>query len=292
MKVSQGLLGYNFVLFVTIASFIGCGILSGGLALYFFGGMRANFLDSVNVYQEFEYLGKACEIQGVSHVAESINGYAECGDGCTTDITVCEDTVVYNFTYNDLLLTSRTFVSYRNEIDGSGQGDRCTEDRENGIYGYEGYISDGVPFVCVGECEVGTMVECWELSDAQGYNQESWANCGNEECIKLVDPSIEHTDAVEEAETMSTFGEMLLTVGAILAVVPGLTYFLCCKPHLERQSDKFTLQDEYQSCSVELTGLDNDDLCTSYAPPTNMNDLDDVKTVMNSRVADAHHKIV
>jgi hypothetical protein len=289
--VKDRILGYNFLILVSIASFIGFGMLSGGLALYFFGGMRSNFLSSVDVDEQFIYLGEVCVIEGVYHISETINGFADCGDGCTSDITVCEDTVIYNFTYNDVLLTSRTFVSYRNEVSGYYQGDRCTEDAGNMVEPYEGFISDGVPFVCEGECEVGEVVDCWESSSVDNYNQESWANCGNEECIKLVDPSIEHTDAVEKAQTISSFGRSLLSFGALLAVVPAMCYLLVCKPHIERASEKITLHDNCQTCSMELVGLDGDELCSHYTAPNNIDEMNLVQGHMTSRAMD-NHKIV
>jgi hypothetical protein len=289
--MKERILQFNFLLCVSIASFIGFGMLSGGLALYFFGGMRSNFLQSVDLEEQFIYLGEVCVIEGVYHTAETINGFADCGDGCSSDITVCEDTIVYNFTYNDISLTSRTFISYRNEIDGYDQGDRCTEDRGNNVEPYKGFISDGVPFVCEGECEVGKAVDCWESSSLDKYNQESWANCGNEECIKLVDPSIEHTDAIEKAETVSTFGRTLLSFGALLAVIPALSYLLICEPHIERSSEKVTLRDNCQTCSMELVGLDGDESCCHYTAPNYIDESNGVQDYMTSRALDSH-KIV
>ena len=89
------------------------------------------------------------------------------------------------------------------------------------------------PFVCRGECRVGQMVDCWMPRESEsclghqdgcrGYHD--WAECGNQDCLKLVDPAYEHETARGEAEGVVFVGIFLVLIAVC---VGGCTVALGC----------------------------------------------------------------
>jgi hypothetical protein len=225
-------------------------IVAGVIVITVLGG--AGDLDSVDPATAFASLGTSCNITQVHHVAASRREESGDGSGSQT-FDLCRDTVSYSFSKGGSgSYTSRESVTQRNveavTLSGpvlpggqAASADMCTPGGDNQPYRGQVYVPvDGppeecpngpssctsdTPYVCVGECSLGQSVACWEPSVA-GFNAD-WANCGNPECIKLVDPELEYKIALDDAELLTVYGIALIAIG----VPVGLIAFCCyCSP--------------------------------------------------------------
>jgi hypothetical protein len=225
-------------------------LIAGGVMLILFGGAGEDDIASVDPAAAFTSLGTSCTITEVHHVAESRREESSDGSGGSSTQELCRDTISYSFSKGGSgSYRTRESVSQRNTVDigmsvtpvaPGGQAaddDRCTPGGGNDPYrgsvhvprdgppeecpnGPSSCTSD-TPFVCFGECPIGESVACWEPVEA-GFAAD-WANCGNPECIKLVDPQNEHAIALDDAESLTVYG-----IGLIILGVPVGLIALCC----------------------------------------------------------------
>ena len=166
----------------------------------------------------------------------------------------CEDSVYYTFVLNNapsVNVTSRTSVTMRNfrQINfamGTEPRDELCIANGNDLNPYDGFLSKDTPFVCEGLCAVGTIVNCWRPKenvcsssvDDDCRDVLEWANCGNSQCLKLVDPSFELTLAIYNAGF--PIGILLIVFGVMFGLFGMILYFFFCrKKNNDSQEQKF-----------------------------------------------------
>ena len=204
------------------------------------GKKEGSRLSKVNVSSQFESVEGQCTITGMEHSYETIRR-RETTSGSNSGHTydVCIDKVTYSFTVNGdadgIVYKSRVAESERNSKKimfdlgmGGTNNDLCTPNENEGILAYDGsYIDVNTPFVCEGICENGATVACWKSVETD-FNEE-WANCGNNECYKLVDPAVELSLAEEDAGFKETIGYFLIGLGCAVVVFSTVAFFCCCR---------------------------------------------------------------
>ena len=223
-------------------------LIVAGILVIMLGGAEGDDLGSVDPATAFSSLGTSCKITQSHHVAASRREESSDSGGSQT-FDLCRDTVSYSFSKGGSgSYRSRESVTQRNVVSvvaispvaPGGQAataDMCTPVGE--IQPYRGAVNvpvDGppeecpngpssctsdTPFVCVGVCSVNVSVACWEPSTT-GFSAD-WANCGNPECIKLVDPEMEYKIALDAAEALTWYGIGLIVIGIPVGIIA-----FCC----------------------------------------------------------------
>jgi hypothetical protein len=162
----------------------------------------------------------------------------------------CEDSVFYTFVSNDapdVNVTSRTFVSIRNvrqisfALGTEPRDELCIATSDNGLNPYEGYLKEDTPFVCEGLCDAGTVVDCWRpktdvcSADNDDCSEKiDWADCGNSQCLKVVDPSYELSMAIIDAGF--PIGILLIAFGVLFGIFATcLRFFVCNKKNQQKE---------------------------------------------------------
>lgn len=85
-----------------------------------------------------------------------------------------------------------------------------------------------VPFICVGICQNGTNVDCQKPTIDTQSKYKNWANCGNGDCMKLVDPRYEIEMAKDSADWNTALGYFLIGLGGAVAIFSTIAYLKCC----------------------------------------------------------------
>ena len=222
---------------ILILVFLGSSI--SGSILLAQGSNKKKSLAKVDPTVVFEYLGdEACTITEVDLNSYTVKRSESCGNKCTKNYHICVDEMSYAFTIGEdsVEYKSRIQSSERNRKDSNSYSDRCNG---SGLDPYDGtYLDKNLPFVCEGGiCEEGDTVKCWQptetCSDA-GCNEDlRWADCGNKECKKLVDPTFEYDDAVSDAQGLYIAGIVLLPIAAASCIIAAVLKF-CCQCSMQK----------------------------------------------------------
>uniref|UniRef100_A0A6U3TQC8 Uncharacterized protein n=1 Tax=Ditylum brightwellii TaxID=49249 RepID=A0A6U3TQC8_9STRA len=211
-----------------------------GTGTYFVvkGRSNAGNYSQVNVWDHFAKVNASCTVTSMIHTYETKRKREE-GDTDSDALVYdeCDDTVQYQFTVNGdesgVEYTSRKVISFRNRqyldfdigIGGTDQ-DLCTPDDDKEIEPYSGsYLGDVnfTPFACDGICDTNEVVDCWTALEDE-FNQK-WANCGNDQCYKLVDPNVELEFAQVNTGNDLMDGRYLIALGVAVAVFSAFAYF-------------------------------------------------------------------
>lgn len=182
----------------------------------------------------------SCRIETVQHTYDTKRRTESCGHDCTNVYYVCVDRVQYVFsivnhtdtnnssttttTEEQQYYSSRVFIAERNKEQSlfdmgftDLNRDQCTVNEEEDKVAYQGDVDTP----CVGLCPEGTIVDCWKPTTA---NKKDWARCGNEACMKLVDPQYELGTEQDKADFQVLFGYFMIGLGVAVA----LFAFFCC----------------------------------------------------------------
>lgn len=234
------------IVLVVIFSILAVIIIGAGVFFVLQGNSQMNTFESVEMSEMSNYFQPTtCTITDVKHTYKTEQFRVSCGRSCSEFYIYCTDTVQYEFTLADDNATSylsRVSQTVRNkeklfeEVGTEDLPDLCSTGTE-----YQGYLNsdnDNDPmndvidenklFVCDGLCANGAVVDCWTPVIAVDDVQK-WANCGNGECIKLVDPNYEVIISKTNAETIMNIGFVLILGGVFFAVLSLIVYFCCCK---------------------------------------------------------------
>jgi hypothetical protein len=201
-----------------------------GFYLHALAAARDEKLDAIHPEEEFQL--EQCTIVSTQHTWETVEYFQDRGTKRKNGVQPrekwvrCEDKVEYLFEYcfhgDCAQFSSRQDVSGRNHrascdnnllCDSKGEKDRCTV----GVDSNQPYATH---FACQGLCETGETVDCWKPSVACGSSncdKYDWANCGNKECMKLVDPKIELQAFADEVQ-VGGFAIGVIVVGALLGL--------------------------------------------------------------------------
>eukprot|EP00547_Thalassionema_nitzschioides_P007998 CAMPEP_0194203220 /NCGR_PEP_ID=MMETSP0156-20130528/3060_1 /TAXON_ID=33649 /ORGANISM="Thalassionema nitzschioides, Strain L26-B" /LENGTH=266 /DNA_ID=CAMNT_0038928927 /DNA_START=53 /DNA_END=853 /DNA_ORIENTATION=+ len=225
------------------------------------GTFRSNTLEEVETSSYFQ--PATCTITDVSHRYETYQQTVGCGRGCSNYYVFCTDIVQYQFMIDDddddkkkTYYSSRKSRTVRNKqqieelYEPEDLPDRCSTGTQ-----YQGYLNrlnvddpngtndtltdeQKVLFVCDGLCANGTVVDCWAPTVTEGMSSiQEWAQCGNRDCIKLVDPDIELSLAEKEVEEQMNLGIVLVGAGVGATVLAAVIYFCCCRPKVDEVAE-------------------------------------------------------
>jgi len=207
------------------------------------GNTTGSSLANVKDDSLFLLLEQSCTITGAEHSFDTKRRTRSCGSDCSETYYVCEDQVRYTFVYdnpndrciNNTEYSSRVSITERNEERVTfdlgftdPDIDRCTVNQDT--IEYQGYVAgtSSSPFVCYGICENGTRVDCWKPITTRTGDYENWADCGNDECLKLVNPKYELEAAQEGAEVQAMLGYFLIGLGVAVSIFTIIAWFCCC----------------------------------------------------------------
>jgi hypothetical protein len=226
------------------------GLVIAGAILEANAQKKVSSLKKIEPTDFFTLESKSCTI--VDSSITSITKRASTRDGGSNGSVrtedFCEDSVYYTFVWNDVPnvnVTSRTSVTIRNirqisfAFGTEPRDELCVATSENGLLPYEGFLDQDTPFVCEGICQPGTVVDCWrpkpDVCSGGGTAEEDvdcskeidWANCGNSQCLKVVDPSLELTKSIYDAGL--PIGILLIAFGVIFGIFGTCLHFFICK---------------------------------------------------------------
>jgi hypothetical protein len=188
----------NLLPFFGLLFFLFLGI---GLWLYIASALDLKELKTVVPSKDFKFLGEACQIQNVIHLAEEETFCESGGDSCDW-VSYCMDRYTYSFTMDDSRGTA-------DEIIFSG----LTENQKRA--GKDRDCDSSKSVKLPSKFNVGEDVDCWEGVASQSHLDE-WYSCYNDDCIKITDPELEKGDLVADLEETQMQGtDMLLGAGGI-----------------------------------------------------------------------------
>jgi hypothetical protein len=195
-----------------------CAFLGGGIALSVHGSNKLAAAESLDPEKDFTYLGYACEISNVDHIAEyeeqCVEWYStDTGEYCDREAFICTDFYEVSFVEKAMKGSSDLIVYTGISIieDRDGENVKC----ESSSQIPSGYTVD-------------QTIECWKpthgadtipKSDDRG-NTVGYL-CNNPQCWKMEDPSDEADAHLENA-----IG--LIGVGAILSIFGGIIAMCWC----------------------------------------------------------------
>ena len=122
-----------------------------------------------------------------------------------------------------------------NEVgDNMLEEDRCTVDESRGILPFNGPylpVNSQSDRKCLGKsiCDVGNKVKCWapfHCSDEGCEANYEWANCNNQDCVKLVYPRIELEYVTHNSQTLRTAGIAVVSIGSIVMFITCIRIFM------------------------------------------------------------------
>mmetsp|Transcript_14867 Transcript_14867/g.27951 ORF Transcript_14867/g.27951 Transcript_14867/m.27951 type:complete len:248 (-) Transcript_14867:369-1112(-) len=224
------------------------GLIIGGSILQVNSRKKVSSLQEIEPTNFFTLESKSCTIvdSSITSITKRTSTRDGGSNGSVRTEDFCEDAVYYTFVWNgspNVNVTSRTLVTIRNvrqisfAIGTKPRDELCIATSENGLMPYEGVLKEDTPFVCAGGlCELGTVVDCWRPKDdvcgGDGGDEScsdniDWANCGNSQCLKLVDPSFELAMAILDAGF--PIGIMLIVFGIIFGIFGSVVSMCFCK---------------------------------------------------------------
>lgn len=209
---------------------------------------KVSSLRKIDPTASFTFEPDACQIvdSSITSVTKRMSTRDGGSNGSVRTEDYCEDKVFYTFVWNDapsVNLTSRTAVTTRNRrhitfaMGTEPRDELCIVNDSNGLNPYQGFLKEDTPFVCDGLCAAGTIVDCWRpistsTTSSSNESQEldeidiEWANCGNSQCLKLVDPAFELEEYIYDAGF--PIGILLIAFGVLLAIFGAcLRIFIC-----------------------------------------------------------------
>mmetsp|Transcript_24494 Transcript_24494/g.37263 ORF Transcript_24494/g.37263 Transcript_24494/m.37263 type:complete len:274 (+) Transcript_24494:254-1075(+) len=243
--------------------------------------LSGSSLSRIDAASQFEPL--SCRIETVRHTYDTKRRTESCGHDCTNVYYVCVDRVQYVFSivnnnnndHNNTTATeeqyyysSRLFIAERNKEQSlfdmgfttDLNKDQCTVNEDENKVAYEGDADTP----CFGLCPEGTIVDCWKPTTTAKTNnnnnnnnqKEDWARCGNEDCIKLVDPQYELDTAQDTADFQALFGYFMIGLGVAVAVFA----FFCCYYRPNCCCCSKNNKNDYEDGEKENRGADDDDI--------------------------------
>lgn len=169
-----------------------------GVVLLPIGISSKSFLDGFDPSTDFSAVQGGCKIYSVMHVADQRQDRNP----------FCVDVYTYTFTAGS---SSTIYTSAPEEIQ-HDKGTQCNE------------VAQLPASYVAGE----VLATCWKPASGKTKSDvDSFYGCGNPQCIKVLNPAIEHERALGSANLFLTLAVLFLSLGLVGCGVTGILTYKC-----------------------------------------------------------------